>query len=263
MSPRLRIAALVALLVLVQAAAAAEAPPRPSYGRQEHVRVVDATPIEVIAALEPGAELSILNAVDIKYFQREADTWVRFTIDNGSVLQGNHVTLERPVLKDYKVRQPGGGYEHQPRIAIELCLGVQDFKTEVRLNQRETYTAPLVLGQADLSRLGSVDGQRKFTQEPRCVPPQRQDQTLPQNPLDAPKSVAPKGARMEESEHIAAAASSTQPSTTPTRKFRCDGRTSCTQMTSCAEAKFFLQNCPAVKMDGDHDGIPCEAQWCN
>jgi hypothetical protein len=44
--------------------------------------------------------------------------------------------------------------------------------------------------------------------------------------------------------------------------FRCDGRTYCSQMTSCAESKFFLANCPGVKMDGDSDGIPCEEQWC-
>jgi len=45
--------------------------------------------------------------------------------------------------------------------------------------------------------------------------------------------------------------------------FQCDGRTHCSQMTSCSEATFFLKNCPDVKMDGDHDGIPCEQQWCN
>jgi cold shock CspA family protein len=44
--------------------------------------------------------------------------------------------------------------------------------------------------------------------------------------------------------------------------FRCDGRTHCTQMTSCEEAKFFLRNCPGVQMDGNRDGIPCEKQWC-
>lgn len=40
------------------------------------------------------------------------------------------------------------------------------------------------------------------------------------------------------------------------------GRSFCSQMTSCAEAKYFLGHCPNVKMDGDHDGIPCERQWC-
>ena len=46
------------------------------------------------------------------------------------------------------------------------------------------------------------------------------------------------------------------------RGFSCDGRKQCAQMTSCAEAKYFLANCPGVKMDGDNDGIPCEQQWC-
>ena len=44
--------------------------------------------------------------------------------------------------------------------------------------------------------------------------------------------------------------------------YRCDGRQHCSQMGSCAEAKFFLKNCPGVKMDGSGDGVPCEQQWC-
>ena len=48
----------------------------------------------------------------------------------------------------------------------------------------------------------------------------------------------------------------------PPSSFSCDGRTHCSDMTSCAEAKFFIQNCPNTKMDGDGDGVPCESQWC-
>lgn len=45
--------------------------------------------------------------------------------------------------------------------------------------------------------------------------------------------------------------------------FTCDGRTHCSQMTSCAEATFFLKNCPGAQMDGgNRDGVPCESQWC-
>ena len=46
-------------------------------------------------------------------------------------------------------------------------------------------------------------------------------------------------------------------------QFSCDGRTYCSQMTSCQEATFFLKNCPGTKMDGDGDGVPCEKQWCH
>lgn len=48
----------------------------------------------------------------------------------------------------------------------------------------------------------------------------------------------------------------------PAIQFRCDGRTHCSQMTSCEEATFFLRNCPNTQMDGDNDGVPCERQWC-
>lgn len=54
-----------------------------------------------------------------------------------------------------------------------------------------------------------------------------------------------------------------RPADPPPASSRCDGRIHCSQMKSCAEAKYFLANCPGVKMDGDGDGIPCETQWCN
>ena len=53
------------------------------------------------------------------------------------------------------------------------------------------------------------------------------------------------------------------PKTNYSSSFQCDGRTYCSQMNSCEEATFFLNNCPNVKMDGNNDGVPCEKQWCN
>ena len=58
-------------------------------------------------------------------------------------------------------------------------------------------------------------------------------------------------------------ASRAYPRTPDSAAYRCDGRTRCSQMTSCAEATYFLKNCPGTKMDGNNDGIPCEQQWCN
>ena len=52
------------------------------------------------------------------------------------------------------------------------------------------------------------------------------------------------------------------PSRKATASYVCDGRQHCSQMTSCAEATYFLKNCPGTKMDGDNDGVPCEDQLC-
>ncbi|MCP3128401.1 excalibur calcium-binding domain-containing protein [Shewanella sp. KJ2020] len=48
-----------------------------------------------------------------------------------------------------------------------------------------------------------------------------------------------------------------------TPQFQCEtGKTHCSHMRSCAEATFYIQNCPNTQMDGNGDGIPCERQWC-
>jgi cold shock CspA family protein len=49
----------------------------------------------------------------------------------------------------------------------------------------------------------------------------------------------------------------------PPSRYYCDGRTMCSQMTSCDEATYFIRNCRDTRMDGDGDGVPCESQWCN
>jgi cold shock CspA family protein len=50
----------------------------------------------------------------------------------------------------------------------------------------------------------------------------------------------------------------------PNPAFQCDvEKSSCSLMTSCAEALFQQESCGVIGMDGDRDGIPCEQQWCN
>lgn len=63
---------------------------------------------------------------------------------------------------------------------------------------------------------------------------------------------------------VSPAASGAHPFGTPPSgaPFRCDGRTRCSQMHSCAEATYFIQHCAGTAMDGDGDGVPCESQWC-
>lgn len=41
--------------------------------------------------------------------------------------------------------------------------------------------------------------------------------------------------------------------------FSCsDGKKYCKEMTSCAEARFYLKQCGMTRLDRDKDGIPCE-----
>jgi hypothetical protein len=74
--------------------------------------------------------------------------------------------------------------------------------------------------------------------------------------VNHPDSSAPTGHPVADPELVE------RPTTAAAAKdFHCDGRVQCSEMKSCDEAEFFVENCPGVKMDGDGDGKPCE-DWC-
>ncbi len=81
----------------------------------------------------------------------------------------------------------------------------------------------------------------------------------PSTPVFSAESVSPSSTS---SFSQAEADSSDTPQQTANFVRQCDGRQYCSQMTSCEEATWFLQNCPNTRMDGEGDGIPCERQWC-
>ena len=47
--------------------------------------------------------------------------------------------------------------------------------------------------------------------------------------------------------------------TSPGDGFTCGAKRYCREMTSCAEARFYLNSCGFSRLDGDRDGTPCES----
>ncbi|MGN6829213.1 excalibur calcium-binding domain-containing protein [Paucibacter sp. M5-1] len=104
-----------------------------------------------------------------------------------------------------------------------------------------------------------IDGQVSYQQGP-----------CPTGQVRRPPTVEELNAQEKQRRAAAATKTSTPLATTTSAPaspaaltgFRCDGRQHCSQMKSCAEAKYFLAHCPGVKMDGDRDGMPCELDVC-
>lgn len=81
--------------------------------------------------------------------------------------------------------------------------------------------------------------------------------------VQASQPVRPASPPVEDRSWIKSDAAPAASSSASAGAFKCDGRTHCSQMTSCAEATYFLRHCPGTQMDGNNDGEPCERQWCN
>ena len=41
--------------------------------------------------------------------------------------------------------------------------------------------------------------------------------------------------------------------------FSCSGKRTCKEMSSCEEARYYLEQCGLSRLDRDHDGVPCES----
>ncbi len=48
----------------------------------------------------------------------------------------------------------------------------------------------------------------------------------------------------------------------PLTFFTCDARTSCAQMNSCEEVRFFAKNCPGFAWEASGESPSCVTQWC-
>ena len=109
-----------------------------------------------------------------------------------------------------------------------------------------------------------VNGRVSYQQTPCPSTQARKDPTLDElNANERPRRVSPHASQAPALPVTTASPRDLTPALPKALpSYRCDGRQYCSQMRSCAEAKYFLSNCPGVKMDGDNDGIPCEEQWC-
>ncbi len=160
------------------------------------------------------------------------------------------------------------------------ALAARVFGRNVQLERHETdkygrIVGRLWLGGVDINLAQVQDGwawaYRDYLKEPHYIaaensaraagrglwagsgPVRRQDwrrgsrraSSLP--PLDTP--VAPPAANPGHSTPASPAR--------PAAAFQCGSKNRCSQMASCAEAQFYLQQCGVKKLDGNNDGIPC------
>ena len=94
---------------------------------------------------------------------------------------------------------------------------------------------------------------------------QRSRQSLSELALEAAAKAARVVGRRESDPAVGVAASgqaATTPEPAPAQAElagRCGAKRTCGEMTSCAEARFYLNECGVSRLDGDKDGTPCEA----
>ncbi|MBL6081928.1 thermonuclease family protein [Belnapia sp. T18] len=126
------------------------------------------------------------------------------------------------------------------------------------------YAGPLDVN-AEMVRQGAAWVYRQYSRDPELLRIETEAKagrrglwSLPEAERTPPWEwrAAKRGGRPD---HIAEApAAPTRSAPAASSGFTCGGKQYCREMTSCAEARFYLQQCGLTRLDGDRDGVPCE-----
>ncbi len=130
--------------------ALASAQDRPVAGWLEWV-VLEPWGLKLKGKLDTGAKTSSLHAVDVEYFQREGEEWVRFQTFNPH-RKTKAVTIERPLIRDVRIKRHLSVSQERPVVALDLCLGDRMVTTEFSLIDRGRFNYPVLLGRRILQQ---------------------------------------------------------------------------------------------------------------
>ena len=126
------------------------------FGWREWVSLPDLGIQWVKAKVDTGARTSVLHAVDIQKFERDDDTWVRFTAIPWQRCEDG-VPAECPLLDERIVRSSNGVKELRPVITTTLVAAGSQHLIEINLTNRSSMNFRMLLGREALRRRFLVD----------------------------------------------------------------------------------------------------------
>lgn len=123
----------------------------------------------VATRIDTGIKSSVIYASDIRFFERDGDSWVRFNfLDNNPEIKEEDqksVTLEAPVVKKIRFKN-GAGVSLGKRPAIRLRFKIGDLVDDslFLLIEKDPSANAVVVGRTFLRDFAVVDSDKTFTQ---------------------------------------------------------------------------------------------------
>lgn len=140
---------------------------KPTVGWVEKVKIFPGE-LVIHAKLDTGADSSSLHASEITEFERDGETWVKFTLVN---LYGQKHTFEKKVIRTVRIKRPGSYSQKRSVVRIGVCLGKNYMETDATLVDRTKYNYQMLLGRLFVAGQVLIDPAIAYTTEPNCKVP--------------------------------------------------------------------------------------------
>jgi len=118
------------------------------------------TELKLKSRIDTGAGLTSMNAQELKEFERDGKTWVRFAVFEPKT--DEPVFFERPVNHYVEIKQQGGKTQRRPVVSMSLKVGAIEEYMDVNLSDRSSYVYQVLIGRNFLRDRAVVDVSRRF-----------------------------------------------------------------------------------------------------
>lgn len=130
--------------------------------------IFEAGQTRVRAKLDTGAKTSSIHAENIKRFERDGQTWVRFTLPKSyQKLVKERLVVERPLVRTVLIKRHKMESARRSVVELSFCINGHYYTTEFTLANRSNYIYPVLLGRQFLSSNVLVDSSDKHVHSPR------------------------------------------------------------------------------------------------
>ncbi len=127
--------------------------------------------IRLRTKLDTGARTSSIHVTGIETYHVDDQLWVRFTIpyrDKKDDPELQEVVLERPVIREARIKEHVGESVSRYVVEIEFCLNGKHYATPFTLADRSNFNYPMLLGRTTMKGNVMVDPGRTFTANKSC-----------------------------------------------------------------------------------------------
>ncbi|WP_281646573.1 RimK/LysX family protein [Parendozoicomonas sp. Alg238-R29] len=107
------------------------------------------------ARIDTGAELSSLDAREIREFKKDGEKWVNFQIIDRQ--SGVKKKLSLPIKNHVKIKRHAQKSQCRPVVCMGISLGEDTNKTLFTLTDRRNFEHPILLGRSYLHGKAIVD----------------------------------------------------------------------------------------------------------
>ncbi|WP_299686581.1 RimK/LysX family protein [uncultured Vibrio sp.] len=109
-----------------------------------HIEVVEVKGMKFPAKLDTGADVSSMNAVNIKRFEKDGQDMVNFTYQNN---QGAKQEFTKPVVDVMRIKaKKGEKVNIRPVVEMNIKLGALEKRVRVNLQDRSRFDYSMILG---------------------------------------------------------------------------------------------------------------------